>query len=407
MPNHLKGPLISELYCALSYAERVIFTASHITTTMNVFEKKECFRLAHDLQNKLNDFLRLMLLKSQFGILPVKSDFINIDNRDILEDLRQSLENMQQLFIVLTHFTLNTEQLVRAIVECCNIAYDGIRPIHEWCKVVGHVDIQYPRLNIVDLEEELITDTEDDVLQFDPDFEKFDDDHDDEEEQKSFSTINGVKSVSSKDSIPRFHLSLSKMQSVIADGLNTISSLEQQRDRKYHKALKEGHRLIASKKYLEAEEKFNQAVTVKETAEALTLLAWACALGGKDDKSKSFCLRAIYKDPNYGPPYNDLGALLFKSGELEESLKWFELAKKSTHYQNREFPYINAGRVYLAQKKFHKALDEFGSALVLVPFNNELKGAIEKIKKQLDSSLPADFSSTVLKDLKKEDRPLQ
>ena len=404
MPNLLKGPLISELYSAISYAERVIFTADHVTSTTGPAEKKECLKLAFDFQNKLTDFVRLMLLRPQFGILPVENDFLKNNQQDVLEDLRRSLENIHQLFLALTSFPLNNDHLVRAIVECVNIAYDGARPIHQWCQSVGNVDIQYPRLNIVDIEDELVEESADDVLQFDPDFEKFDD----EDQTNNFATINVQKGPLNKGSIPRFHLSLEKMQDVVASGLNILGSLELQRDRKYQRWIKEGHRLITAKKYHEAEERFNQAVMVKETAESLTLLAWAYALQTKDEKSKSLCLRAIHKDPTYGPPYNDLGALLFKAGELEESLKWFELAKKANHYQNREFPYINAGRVYLSQKKFHKALDEFGKALVLVPYNMDLKGAIEKIKKQLDSTLSGDLATVVMKDLMRDnqERPI-
>lgn len=390
MANDLKGPLLSELYCAFSYAERVVFTVCHLGQVGSHYERQEAQEMALDFQSKLHDFLRLMVLRPAFGLMSVPQEEIKNHNENVLENLRKTLEQIQQLFIALTHFSLNNDQIIRAAVECCNIAYDGARPLHQWCIRVGKVDIAYPRLNIVDIEDHHLG--SEGVLEFDQDFDHF-------EEHQDTGNINGTTPAPEGNDLPRFHLSLEKMQEVMAFGPNIILSLEMQRDRKFQKLLKEGHRLISQKKYPEAEVKFNEAISVKESAESLTLLAWAMALQGKDAKSKSLCLRAINKNPTYGPPYNDLGALLYKASEFEESLKWFELAKKAPHYQNREFPYINSGRVYLTQKKYHKALDEFAKAQVLVPFNKDLEKAIDKVKKQIEDSMDRDISSEAIKEL--------
>ena len=82
-------------------------------------------------------------------------------------------------------------------------------------------------------------------------------------------------------------------------------------------------------------------------------------------------------------PYNDLGTYLLTQGEIEESLKWFSLAKKAINYQNREYPYINSGRAWMAKKNFEKALDEFSKALTLAPFHEELHQTVEKLKRTL------------------------
>ena len=95
---------------------------------------------------------------------------------------------------------------------------------------------------------------------------------------------------------------------------------------------------------------------------------------------------AVEIDPDYGPSYNDMGTYCLQEGDLKEALRWFQLAKKAPLYQNREYPYINSGRVYLMKKQYRSALKEFHLAKDLAPFSKNLVDTINKIEDLLKDS---------------------
>ncbi len=169
--------------------------------------------------------------------------------------------------------------------------------------------------------------------------------------------------------------------------------LKEQREKRHREWIKEGHHAIMAKDYSNAKESFDKALNLKETAEAYTLVGWTCALKDDITLAKSFCLKAIKKDPSYGPPYNDLGTYLLNDGEVNESLKWFDMAKKATHYQNREYPYINSGRAYIVLKKYEQALEEFGHALTLAPHHEELHQTVDRLRQSLKEKQLNDYES--------------
>lgn len=111
---------------------------------------------------------------------------------------------------------------------------------------------------------------------------------------------------------------------------------------------------------------------------------WTYSLENQFETAKNFCLKAIKIDPAYGAPYNDLGSYLLSEGQVQESLKWFELAKNSRNYQNREYPYINSGRAYMNLRNYKAALEEFSMALTLVPQNEELHQTVQRLKETLN-----------------------
>lgn len=166
-------------------------------------------------------------------------------------------------------------------------------------------------------------------------------------------------------------------------GLNIVEVVEHQRMKRYEDKIQEGHEAIFHKEHAKALEAFLKAQNYQDSAEVLTLVGWSYSLLGQLDKAKSYCLKAIQKDPEYGPPYNDMGSYLLAEGQTEESLKWFDLAKRAINYQNREYPFINAGRAYMTKKDLTKALEEFSGALSLAPYHEELHKTVEKLKKSL------------------------
>jgi Tfp pilus assembly protein PilF len=160
------------------------------------------------------------------------------------------------------------------------------------------------------------------------------------------------------------------------------------REEKYEFYLHKGHYFIAQKNYDESKINFYRARNYKETAEVLTLLAWSYSLMGDKKTAKSFCLKAIQLDSQYGPAYNDYGNYLLAEGDVQDSLRWFELAKRAHNYQNREYPYINAGRANVLLQNYNQALTEFSLALTLAPHHHELHDTVSKLKNSLEKSVP-------------------
>jgi Tfp pilus assembly protein PilF len=174
---------------------------------------------------------------------------------------------------------------------------------------------------------------------------------------------------------------LSYVESVIK---SPIAFLDIKREEKYDHYTHRGHYYIAQKNYLEAKAHFYKARNYKDSAEVLTLIAWTYSLLENITEAKAYCMKAIQKDTQYGPAYNDFGNYILNEGQVRESLRWFELAKRAHNYQNREYPYINAGRAYVLLKQYEAGLKEFSLALTLAPHHQELHETVAKLRNNLD-----------------------
>jgi Tfp pilus assembly protein PilF len=185
-------------------------------------------------------------------------------------------------------------------------------------------------------------------------------------------------------SIPKLYIDLKVVFEFDKNGTTILDSIDYRRDQKYDDEINRGHEAIYHKDTEVALEAFQKACCYRETAEALTLIGWVYSMLGDNFRAQKQCLKAIKLDKDYGPAYNDIGSYLLTDGQINDSIRWFELAKKAIKYQNREYPYINLGRAYMTQKKYEKALNEFSKALALAPYHEELKTTIERINELLN-----------------------
>ena len=195
-----------------------------------------------------------------------------------------------------------------------------------------------------------------------------------------------MDTLSTQEGIPAYRIDTESIFDLSEDNDAPIRSLETQRIKKYDALIEKGHLLVSDKDYTLARESFLRALNFSETGEAYNLVGWTYSMEGEVEKAKQFCLKAIKTDPAYGASYNDLGSYLLSQGEIKESLKWFELAKNSRNYQNREYPYINAGRAHMMLREYQKALKEFAMALTLAPFNEELHETVTRLKETISKS---------------------
>jgi tetratricopeptide (TPR) repeat protein len=129
----------------------------------------------------------------------------------------------------------------------------------------------------------------------------------------------------------------------------------------------------------EAVNLYKQSIAAHPTAEAHTFLGWTYSFMGKLDEAIEECYKAIDRDPDFGNPYNDIGAYLIEKGQLDEAIPWFERAMQARRYENPAFPHLNLGRVYERQGKWSEAIDCYKKALTLNPDYTLAKRALGRL----------------------------
>lgn len=108
---------------------------------------------------------------------------------------------------------------------------------------------------------------------------------------------------------------------------------------------------------------YKKSLEIEATAEAYTFLGWTYSFMGKLKDAIEECHKAIAIDPDFGNPYNDIGAYLLQMGKIDKSVPWFQKAKKASRYENPEFAYCNLGKVYELKGLWPLARKEYGEAL--------------------------------------------
>jgi len=131
-------------------------------------------------------------------------------------------------------------------------------------------------------------------------------------------------------------------------------------------------------------EQYSRSIELTPTAEAYTFRGWAYYRMGRIDDAIAECRKAIAVDPNFGNPYNDIGAYLMDKGQLDEAIAWFEKAKQAPRYEPRHFPFMNLGRVYAAKGMFLRAIEEFEGALRIEPDDQFCHRALAELRGMLN-----------------------
>lgn len=117
--------------------------------------------------------------------------------------------------------------------------------------------------------------------------------------------------------------------------------------------------------YEEAIELYSHSLEAFPTAEAYTFRGWAHSFQGNYTQAIADCRRAIKIDPDFGNPYNDIGAYLIEQGQWESSIPWFKKALAAPRYESYCFPHYNLGRVYEHRREWGKAREHYLRAFQL------------------------------------------
>jgi Tfp pilus assembly protein PilF len=113
---------------------------------------------------------------------------------------------------------------------------------------------------------------------------------------------------------------------------------------------------------------YKRSIATYPTAEAYTFLGWTYSMMGRTEEAIAMCHQAIKVDPDYGNPYNDIGAYLIDQEKWEEAIPWLEKATIAPRYKTRQFPFMNLGRAYQKLGRTQTAMRHYKQALVEEPF---------------------------------------
>ena len=108
---------------------------------------------------------------------------------------------------------------------------------------------------------------------------------------------------------------------------------------------------------------YQKSIELYPTAEAHTFLGWAMSLQGKYDAAIAECRRAIEVDPEFGNPYNDIGAYLIEKGKMEEAIPWLEKATEAKRYDAYCYPHYNLGRIWEKKGNWFRAVECYRKSL--------------------------------------------
>jgi len=147
--------------------------------------------------------------------------------------------------------------------------------------------------------------------------------------------------------------------------------------------IERGLTAIENGDYIDALHEFKASAFVERSAEALTYWGWMEHHLGDTTKAIELCKEAIEVDPDYGNPYNDVGSYLVVLGRRDEAVGWFKKAISSKRYGPRQFPHLNLGKLYMADKQYRLALQHFEEALRFDPSDIDTREAVKNLKKIL------------------------
>ncbi len=128
---------------------------------------------------------------------------------------------------------------------------------------------------------------------------------------------------------------------------------------------------------------YQKSIDVCPTAEAHTFLGWAFSFQGKLDEAIEECKKAIRLDPEYGNPYNDIGAYLIEKSLYQEAIPWLVKAANSKRYESYHYAHYNLGRAYSGLSLLNRARTEFAKAMSINPDYELARDALAEVSRQI------------------------
>ncbi len=127
--------------------------------------------------------------------------------------------------------------------------------------------------------------------------------------------------------------------------------------------LQRAHEAQTNGRVQQAVRRYRRSLDACPTAEAYTFLGWTYMAQGDLGQAIAMCQRAIEIDPDFGNPYNDIGAYLIEQGLLDEAIPWLEKAVQAKRYDTYCFPWVNLGRIWERKGQLERAAGCYKKAL--------------------------------------------
>ncbi len=324
-----------EFFNVTNYLERLLFILNNPDFQGHLNENR--------FKSLLVDFLNSSKIFAR-DFLSLGFQWVSMETK--MDDLLQDLNEQNQLIeIFFNRLNLQTfPKQVQFLESQMNLYFQLAFDLHLKLKMIGTIEVHVPRF--------------------------------------IFATVERME-----NTLPLFQIHCDDLAKITNFKEGVTSILGAKKDTFYERHLKKGHFFLLHEKFPEAEAEFLKAHNLKTTAEILTLLGHLAYKKGKITEAKNYCLKALKINPEYGAALNDFGVYLLNEGNAYESILWFQSAKISKYYLNRDFAYINLGRAYMVLDKYDLALDELEQALAINPTNDELHKLVHSIKEKLEDKL--------------------
>jgi tetratricopeptide (TPR) repeat protein len=108
---------------------------------------------------------------------------------------------------------------------------------------------------------------------------------------------------------------------------------------------------------------YQKSIETHASAEAYCYMGWTYSFLGQYEKAIRSCMKAIEVDPDFGNPYNDIGAYLIELGRFEEALPWLRKATRAHRYDCVHYPWYNMGKVFERTGRLMQAREAYARAL--------------------------------------------
>jgi tetratricopeptide (TPR) repeat protein len=136
----------------------------------------------------------------------------------------------------------------------------------------------------------------------------------------------------------------------------------------------------------QALELYDRSLDILPTPEAFTFRGWAKSFHRDFEGAIEDCHRAIDLDPEFGNPYNDIGAYYLELGQPDDAIPWLRMALKARRYESYCFPHYNLGRIFEAAGKLGQAREHFGRALESNPGYALAAKALRRVEQKLEEA---------------------
>ncbi|MBI4337661.1 MAG: tetratricopeptide repeat protein [Chloroflexi bacterium] len=153
-----------------------------------------------------------------------------------------------------------------------------------------------------------------------------------------------------------------------------------QRKQQAWRAFRQGYEAQRQGCLEEAVRFYRLSIALRPTAEAHTFLGWSYSKQQRLHEAIRECVKAIRVDPDYGNPYNDIGAYLIELGRLDDAVPWLEKATRAKRYESPCFPWVNLGRVWERKARWYRAMECYKRALACNPRSAPAARALARIR---------------------------